>query len=257
MIFGGKYMKIFFRVLFFVLGAALFLNGAVMALVANFNLGIVLTVLLGLFFLMCGAFYEKIKLLTASGFLRAVKYAVFAGVIFLAALTAFLAIYGECDDAEYDEDAVIVLGAGLHGKTPSLPLAMRLDAAERYYRKNPGALIVVSGGQGFQEDITEAEAMREYLAARGVSEENIIEEGKSTSTFENMTFSKKILDERLGEDYSCVIITNNFHIYRAVKIAGRAGLKNAAHYHAGLKWYNLAPCYLRECLAVLAMWVLT
>ena len=248
-------MKVFARILLFALGGALFLNGAVMSLVSNLNLGVILAVVLGLFLLFWGAFYNKISTLAAHGVLRAVKYAFFALIIFFAALTAFLAVYGEIDNVSYKEDAVIVLGAGLHGKTPSLPLAMRLDAAKRYYEKNPDALIVVSGGQGFQEDIPEAEAMKSYLVSRGVPEENIVEEDKSTSTFENMTFSKKILDEKLGGDYSCVVVTNNFHIYRAVKIARRAGLYNARHCHAGLKWYNLAPCYLRECLAVLRMWV--
>lgn len=248
-------MKVFARILLFALGGALFLNGVIMALVSNLNLGVILTALLGLFLLAWGALYDKINRLTASGVMRALKYAFFALIIFFAALTAFLAVYGASDNVSYKEDAVIVLGAGLHGKTPSLPLAMRLDAAERYYEKNPGVLIVVSGGQGFQEDISEADAMKNYLISRGVPEENIVKEDKSTSTFENMTFSKKILDERLGGGYSCVVITNNFHIYRAVQIARRAGLYDARHYHAGLKWYNLAPCYLRECLAVLRMWV--
>ena len=66
-----------------------------------------------------------------------------------------------------------------------------------------------------------------------------------------MRFSKKLLKE----DSSIVVITNNFHIYRAVSIAKTEGFNNVTHIHAGLQWYNLVPCYIRECLAVLKMWV--
>lgn len=236
-------------------GCALFINGAFMSVVSNFNLGVILTLFAGAFFLAWGVFYKKIKEITKKGALKWVKYAIFALVTIEIILIGFIAAYGQIDNVNYTEDAVIVLGAGIHGDRVSVPLAYRLNAAIEYHEKNPDALIVVTGGKGFQETITEAEAMEKYLVRRGVDPDKIIKEEAATSTNENMSFTKQILDKQLKDDYSVVVITNNFHIYRAVAIAKTEGFKNVYHKHAGLKWYNMAPCYLRESLAVLKMWV--
>ena len=80
-------------------------------------------------------------------------------------------------------------------------------------------------------------------------------EEKATSTNENMKFSKEILDKHFEGDYSVAIITNNFHIFRGTSIAKNAGFKDVSHMHADLKWYNLMPCFLRESLAVMKMFV--
>jgi len=153
----------------------------------------------------------------------------------------------------YNEDAVIVLGAGVRGDRVTLPLKMRLDKAIEYHYKNPDALIVVTGGQGLQETVTEAYAMEKYLVQNGVDNSKILKEEKATSTFENMKYSKEILDNYFTNDYSVVIITNNFHIFRGTTIAKNSGFKNVTHMHAGLQWYNLMPCFLRESLAVIKM----
>lgn len=239
----------------FIIGAALFINGSFMALVSNFNLGVILTCLAGLFFLGWGIFYKKIREITKTGLWKIVKYIVIALVCIEAVLVGFIAVYGQSDNVNYDEDAVIVLGAGIHGDRVTVPLAMRLNTAIEYHRRNPDAVIVVTGGQGYQETITEAEAMEKYLLARGVDPEKIIKEEKATSTNENMRFTKEILDKHFDGEYKSVVITNNFHIYRGVSIAKLEGLDNVYHMHAGLRWYNMAPCYLRESLAVLKMWV--
>ncbi len=237
------------------IGAALFVNGAFMCVMANLNLGVVLTVLLGIFFLAWGILYKKINLWTKTGVFKAVKYTVLVLLCAEMLLVGFIAAYGQLDTATYNEDAVIILGAGVHGDKVSLPLKMRLDAAVKYHKKNPDALLVVTGGQGFQETVTEASAMEKYLLSRGVAADRIIKEEKATSTNENMRFSKAILDKRCGADYEIVVVTNNFHIYRGAAIAREEGFENVAHLHAGLQWYNLAPCYLRESLAVLKLWV--
>ena len=95
--------------------------------------------------------------------------------------------------------------------------------------------------------------MEQYLLAHGVDQNKIIKEEKATSTFENMKFSKEILAEYVTENASVVVITNHFHIFRGVSIAKRAGFRNVSHMHAGLQWYNVMPCFLRESLAVMKM----
>lgn len=243
------------RFLMLVMGLFLFANGAVMSLISNFNLGVILTVAAGLFFLLWGVFYKKINKKAKQGWLKWAKRFVITLVCVELCLVAFLACYGQFDSCDYTEDAVIVLGAGIRGDRVTVPLAYRLNSAVEYHKKNPDALIVVTGGQGYQETITEAEAMEKYLLRKGVNPDKIIKEEKATSTNENMRFSKEILDEYFENDYSVVVITNNFHIYRGVQIAKIEGFENVYRKHAGLKWYNMAPCYLRESLAVLKMWV--
>ncbi|MGM9551556.1 MAG: YdcF family protein [Clostridia bacterium] len=236
-------------------GTVLFVNGAFMSLVSNFNLGIILTLLAGTFFLSWGVFYEKIREITKMGVLKWVKRVVVMLILIEIALVSFIAIYGQSDNVSYSEDAVVVLGCGIRGDRVTVPLAYRLNSAIEYHKKNPNAVIVVTGGKGFQETITEAEAMEKYLISHGVDPDKIIKEEKATSTNENMRFTKEILDKHFAKDYSVVVITNNFHIYRSVSIAKMEGFENVYHKHAGLKWYNMAPCYLRESLAVLKMWM--
>ncbi len=139
-------------------------------------------------------------------------------------LAGFLVVFGNQPTATYDEDAVIVLGAAVHGSEPSKTLTGRLDAAVAYHARNPAALIVVSGGQGWQEDLPEGVAMQRYLLAQGVPDADIVVEDRATSTEENFAFSKALLDQRLAPGYRVVVISDEFHLYRASRLAAAAGL---------------------------------
>ena len=238
-----------------ILGIAIFLNGAFMCVLANMTFGIVLTVLLGIFLICWGVFYKKIAVLTQKGVGKAIKIAVISLLCVEFAFVVFIAGYGRTDTATFDEDCVIVLGAGIRGEWVTYPLKTRLDRAVEYSKKNPDAVIVVSGGQGFGEIVTEAYAMEKYLLSQGVPEDKIIKEEKATSTRENMRFSKVILDELFDREYKTVIITNNFHTYRGVTYARMEGLGEVTHLGGGIKWYNIIPSYIRESLAILRLWV--
>lgn len=239
-----------------VVGALLLINGIHLCIISNLTSGTALTFAAGAFFLAWGIFYRKINEITKTGVLKYIKISIICLLCAEVILLTFIAVYGQRDTVTYDEEALIVLGAGLKGDRVTNTLRNRLDKAVAYHEKNPRALIVVSGGQGFQETVTEASAMKKYLVERGVSADLIIEEGKSTSTAENMAFSKKILDSCLDGDYKIAFTTNDFHIYRSFKIAGCAGFSNVTHIHSDLQWYNIAQCYLRESLAVLKLWIL-
>ncbi len=157
---------------------------------------------------------------------------IFFGVIFAAGfgLCVFfsvnMVVYAEkdCDSA----DCVIVLGCQVKGETPTPMLCDRLNAALELLESNPNAVCVVSGGQGPQEHISEAEAMRRYLNERGIADKRIITEPLSTSTEENLRFSAELLSER-GFKGSIVVVTNEFHQYRADIYARRAGLSVGHH----------------------------
>ncbi len=121
-------------------------------------------------------------------------------------------------------DYVIVLGAQVRGTLITRSLQYRLDTALEYYEENPDCKIVVSGGQGEGEDISEAQAMFEYLVERGVPVEKIILEDESTSTNENLRFSYELIKEDGGEDVHIVICSNDFHIFRALQLAKNVGI---------------------------------
>ncbi len=242
--------------LIMLIGIIFTVYGLILCLKSNLNLGVVLVAVIGVFTFVLGLFYEKVKEITASGFFKWCKIIVVALFCVEVILVSFIAIYGTVDTVDYTEDAVIVLGAGVRGDRVTLPLKMRLDKAIEYHSRNPESLIVVSGGKGFQETVTEAYAMEKYLVEKGVRESAIIKEEQAVSTYENMKFSKELLDEKIGGNYEVVVITNNFHIFRGTIVAKRVGFEKVSHFHAGLQWYNLVPCYLRESLAVLKLLIL-
>ncbi len=242
-------------VLIIIAGIIMTVYGFILCIMSNLNLGVVLVVVLGVFAISVGIFYEKINKLTKSGFFKYCKVVVISILCMELMLVSFIAVYGAFDNISYNEDAVIVLGAGVRGDKVTLPLKMRLDKAIQYHIKNPKAAIVVTGGQGFQETVTEAYAMEKYLIEHGVEKNKIIKEEKAASTIENMEFSKVLLDKYFERNYSVVVVTNNFHIFRGTSTAIKTGFNDVSHMHAGLQWYNLMPCYLRESLAVLKMFV--
>ena len=127
---------------------------------------------------------------------------------------------------EADVDCLVVLGAGLHGDAPSYILRLRLNKAVEYLRTREDIPVIVAGGMGEGETITEAEAMYRYLVARGVDESLIWKEDKSTRTQENIKFSLALMEE-MGldtENITVAVVSNGFHIRRAKLIAGKMGV---------------------------------
>lgn len=219
----------------------------IFAFTNNFNVGVIIPMAFGVVIaLWCYVPDNNIVKVLKRVF--AVGSAVF--IIFMV-LIGFMA---QTNAAEFNEDAVIVLGCGLHGSIPSKNLADRLEKAVEYSEKNENAIIVVSGGQGPQEDCTEAEAMYKYLVNKGIDKNKIIMEDRATSTNENYKYSKEILDGLLGENYKTVYITNSFHSYRAGRLAELNGI-DANAYSAGTSIPSLIPNYCREVLAVIQLWI--
>ena len=165
----------------------------------------------------------------------------------------FLAIYGNISSADYTEDVIIVLGAGIHGETVSRPLARRLDTAFAHWQENPDTYIITTGGLGERARITEAEAMARYLIALGVPESQILQENNSTSTYENLLFAKKILDAHFPDGFSASVVTSDFHIFRAVRTARAVGI-DPTHTGAETDWYMWPASYLRELLSIANFW---
>lgn len=175
------------------------------------------------------------------------------GIVCLAGIEAAVVFRGEADNSAIPVDAVIVLGAGVNGETPSAALWSRIRAAEDYLEIHPDVPVVLSGGQGAGEAISEAEAMRRALWKEdGAENARLLLEERSTNTAENFRFSKALLEERGldTETATIAVVTNDFHCFRAHMIARRQGLKTI-DVPAELPWWWLtANYYLREAFAV-------
>ena len=146
---------------------------------------------------------------------------------------------------------LIVLGCAVRNGRPSLTLRYRLDAALHYLANSPDTTVIVSGGKGPQESVSEARAMADYLVARGIDPARIILEDKSTSTYENFKFCKAILDERFHPASTVAFVTTGFHVYRSRRVAAMHGIA-AGGIPAKDIWYSAPNNYLREGLAVIA-----
>lgn len=145
-------------------------------------------------------------------------------------------------------DYLVVLGAQMKTSGPSKALQYRLDAAIDYLADNPDTCVIVSGGQGSDEHISEAQGMYDYLVSKGVPSEQIIKEDQSKNTFQNLTFSAELLNK---ETDSVGVVSNNFHVFRAVKIAQKAGYRKVSGIAARGEPFLQLNNMMREFLGVM------
>lgn len=145
-------------------------------------------------------------------------------------------------------DCIIVLGCKVDKTVPSPFLKSRVDEGIRLYKAGYGKYIIVSGGQGQGEDITEAEAMKKIMVSKGIDQKVILIENKSTSTLTNLINSKKIMDAMNFRN--AVIVSNKFHLKRASMIAKEVGVKASYSgvYNSKYKLQEFSS-FLREVLA--------
>jgi uncharacterized SAM-binding protein YcdF (DUF218 family) len=172
------------------------------------------------------------------------------GIILAAVTLGF--ILGGAAPADEAYDYMIVLGAGVHGTTPSMILSERIEAAHDYLTAHPDTIAVLSGGQGHGEEITEAKCMFDSLVARGIDPQRLWLEEQSTSTWENLRFSLAIMEEKTGSRPQRIgLVSNEFHLYRACLVAQEHGVQ-AGGIPARTEWVSLrVNYYLRE---IAAMW---
>ncbi|MGW4847112.1 YdcF family protein [Nocardia brasiliensis] len=149
-------------------------------------------------------------------------------------------------------DAIVVHGSGLVGARVPPLLAARLDRAAQIYwdelAEGRKPVIITSGGKGSDEAVSEAAAMADYLLARGIPEDSVAREEKSTTTRENLLFIKRLLGER-GTTTRMVLVTSNFHILRTAILARRLRL-DAEVTGARTAFYYLPSAILREFIAI-------
>lgn len=146
-------------------------------------------------------------------------------------------------------DYLIVLGASINQDgSPMETLRQRLDAAADYLDAHPDTRCIVSGGQGDDEPMAEAAAMARYLERRrGIAPERIIEEARSATTVENLRNSRALIEPA---DASVAVVTNDFHMFRALRMARRQGFARVSGVTAPTNPLYLPQATLRECGAI-------
>lgn len=149
-----------------------------------------------------------------------------------------------------ENSTAIVLGAQVKPWGPSIILQGRIDAAEKYLANNPNANAVLSGGQGNDEHISEAQCMYDEIVSDGFSAKRLYMEDKSTSTIENLEYSMKIInDNNLNGDIA--IVTDGFHQLRARIIAYKMGIKeNVGSVNADTSLVYMPTYIVREWFGI-------
>ena len=166
------------------------------------------------------------------------------------ALAAYVLGYARTT-AEYDEDAIIVLGCGLNSDgTPSPTLEHRLEGSLDYYEKNPDCYVVVSGGYSRFHNATEGSAMKKYLADNGIPAEKILVDEQATNTKENFEYAMQLLRQAGVKADNIVFVTNDFHIFRSTAYAKQAGFVGITSISTKTDWAVFVPAVLREVCAV-------
>lgn len=174
------------------------------------------------------------------------------GAFIGAVLAAFLVVEGLIftefgAKAQPGADYCIILGAQIKSSGPSDVLKRRLDMALTYLRDNPETLAIVSGCQGSNEPVSEARGMYDYLVRAGIAPERILLEEVSRNTRENLVFCGNLLERR---EHRVVLVTNNFHMYRALRLADGAGYGHVEGLAASSYPLMLPNNLLREFLGV-------
>lgn len=267
--FGGSFLLIFFillLLLLLVLPIFLIFNGVVMMRREGRGLANLLSLFLGIFlfagevalFLMgISIFYsENLAIKPFSTAIAAAfpvlvflaDTALYLSVTFLA--YAFYSVFLQFIPVKRDFDYVIIHGAGIRKDgTVTRLLAERCDKAVTVYRRDPTPpYLIPSGGQGSDEVCSEAEAMKKYLTQNGIPEEKILMEDRSSTTMENVLYSRDIINSRPGRKYTA-LVTSNYHVYRAMRYAKQAGLK-AIGIGAHVAFYYWPSAIIREFIAV-------
>ncbi len=155
-----------------------------------------------------------------------------------------------------DRDYILILGCKFRDDGSLTPLLKgRCDAAISLWKrqkKETGkeAVLIPSGGQGADETMPEAEAMARYLLQEGVPENCIIREDQSRNTYQNMEFSKRIIEERT-KDAKVAYATTNYHVFRSGLWANLAGLP-AEGVGGVTKWWFWPNAFMRECIGLMA-----
>ncbi|MGY2492009.1 YdcF family protein [Cupriavidus sp. CP313] len=244
-------------------GAVLLVDAIALTTLGLFNFGIVLPGCIGASFLLLAWQWPRVAHWRAASHRRQQLWqaAWIAFALWLATVAVFFHSIHRSTEAAIPGSssvkAIVILGSGTPNCVASPTLVARLDQGLKQARRWPQAKVAVSGGQDYGLQCREADIMAEYLIARGVAADRVLREGRSTSTEENLVFSRRLLEEQgVAATDPIVVVTSDFHVQRAVRIARKAGFAEVAGVGAGTPLYLRYNAWLREYFAAISGWML-
>ena len=172
------------------------------------------------------------------------------GLLIFGITEAFI-IRASFGNPEESADYLLVLGAKVNDNGPSLALRNRIDAAYDYLTAHPGTIAVLSGGQGPDEPMTEAQCMFDALVAMGIAPDRLWLEGQSTSTWENLKFTLALIEEKTGtRPERIALLSSEFHLCRAALFARECGLDTVGVPAKTTLFFLKVNYFIREAVAI-------
>lgn len=171
--------------------------------------------------------------------------------VLIFAITEGIIIHASFGQPDADCDYIVVLGAKVNGTSPSLSLSDRIRTAEGYLKAHPDSIAILSGGQGDDEGISEAQCMFNELTARGIAADRLWLEEQATSTQENLRFSLDLIEGKTGARPDSIgIISSEYHLFRAGIFAKECGV-TAIGIPAQTSWFSIKLNYfMREVAGI-------
>ncbi len=256
-----KHFIRFTQSIFIICGGGFFCLFAALMLRFVFNIGNVLGAAISLAVLLAGLFLNKIiafcqkhyKNKKGKAFINTALTIMGTGVLcFCMALSSVII----CASTNVDnQKTLIVLGCAVRGETPSFTLNSRINAAYDYLESNPNSVAVLSGGQGRDEDISEAQCMFNILTEKGIDANRLFIEDKSVNTTTNIEYSKKVIEEN-GLSTDIAVVSSDYHLKRATMICEKNGFENTARISAASTFFDKPTFYLREVLGVIKEFII-
>ena len=256
-------MQAIIRITLALLGFILFADGLYLLLQGKIHLGIILPLVIGAVFLIHAVCWPAIvNILQDSKFLKKLWqscWAIFS--VWLCTLVLFFSYIQFNKNGDFkaiEPEAILILGSGLIQGKASPTLQARLDQAAKVYQDSPQAMLIVTGGLGLGQHVSEAEVMARYLTDQHhVPASKIRLEEQSTSTELNLRNSQAILKQQQTDlNDSIAIVTSDFHCPRAKLIAAQQGYTQIVCYGANTPLETRYNAWLREYFAYMRGWVL-
>lgn len=232
------------------IGIIFFITYTLPLIWAKINIGNVFGIVLGLLFIVTGTAFDVIVELCENTVIEILF--IIAFILFIIFLILFIItlskIVSHCSGNATNEKIIIILGCRVKGTKPTRALISRCKAGYEHLIKSKDSIAILSGGQGADEEISEAQCMKNVLISMGIDESRLIIEDKSTSTRENLEFSKRIV-QSLGYSGKIAIATNEYHLYRATLIARQCGLNVSRLSGRSIRFLRI-PAFTREVFGI-------
>jgi uncharacterized SAM-binding protein YcdF (DUF218 family) len=236
-----KKLFLAFSIIFFVYAVAMLVQ------TTNMDMGLAVFFLLGAMFFVLFFKYD-VAIYLFKKYKKTTLTTVLILVLFAATLETLILLSANTDPEKVSGkiDTILILGGGTKNNRPGAVLKSRLDQALAYAENHPDVTFIVSGGLGFGKTTSEGTIMKNYLMENGIHPERITIEEKATSTYENLLYTK----EMIQPDDQVLIVTSDFHLFRTKMIARRVGVE-AEGLGSPLRISSIPQAHVREYMAII------